>query len=417
MKKTLLLSTLVASYIYAGGDIEPQVCKSNINAPQSITTLADAFAQGKISGQIRAGYIWVDPSATAYPQNYTTAIGGVLKYETAPLYGFSGGVAFYTSHAIMPLSGDRDEGKFNESMASSDKYYDILGEAYLNYKYDNFNIRIGRQLIDTPYADSDDIRMTPNTFEGVLASYEISDFTILGAYLTKWQGPDAEYEFEDLLEDGDGVAMVALTYSKDDLEAGMWYYNADNTADIFYIDASKSFALNDDINTKISVQFANQSEIDNSGIDSMLYGAMIEFGYKGLNLSVAYDKVDVEDNSAYFGGFGGGVGYVNMFEMTAGALATFEDIDAFKYSIGYDFSSLGCEGLSMTFDYGDFEGENNHEAKEYNFTLAYAPSSQWDLEIVYDKIDDVHHNLRETPNATHIDFSLDRVLVRANYNF
>jgi hypothetical protein len=106
-----------------------------------------------------------------------------------------------------------------------------------------------------------------------------------------------------------------------------------------------------------------------------------------------------------------------MFEMTAGALATFEDIDAFKYSIGYDFSSLGCEGLSMTFDYGDFEGENNHEAKEYNFTLAYAPSSQWDLEIVYDNIDDVHHNLLETPNATHIDFSLDRVLVRANYNF
>jgi len=140
---------------------------------------------------------------------------------------------------------------------------------------------------------------------------------------------------------------------------------------------------------------------------------MVEFGYKALTLSVAYDKVDVEDDSSYFGGFGGGVGYVNMFEMTAGALATFEDIDAFKYSIGYDFSSLGCESLSMTFDYGDFDGKNNHEAKEYNFTLAYAPSSQWDLEIVYDNIDDVHHNLGETQN----DFSLDRVLVRANYNF
>jgi predicted dithiol-disulfide oxidoreductase (DUF899 family) len=102
-----------------------------------------------------------------------------------------------------------------------------------------------------------------------------------------------------------------------------------------------------------------------------------------------------------------------MFEMTAGALATNEDIDAYKATIGYDFSYVGFDGLSMSFDYGDFDGENNHEAKEYNFTLAYESNANWDLEIVYDKIDDEYQNLSEDGT----DFSLDRVLVRANYNF
>jgi hypothetical protein len=403
MKKILTLSITTASLIYAGGDIAPQVCHSDIKAPTATaTTLAEAFSLGKVSGQIRAGYIWQDPSANSYLQNYTTAIGGVLRYETAPLYGFSGGVGFYTSHAIMPLSGDRDEGKFNESMASDDKYYDILAEAYLNYQYENLNIRIGRQLIDTPYADSDDIRMTPNTFEGILASYQISDFTLLGAYLSKWQGPDAEYKFEDLLEDGDGVALLAVTYSKDDLEAGIWYYNADNSANIFYIDASKAFQITNDINTKISMQYANQSEIDNSGIDASLYGAMVEFGYHGLSLSVAYDKVDVDSGSSYFGGFGGGVGYVNMYETTAASLAENSSVESYKLAIAYEFNS----DLNIGFEYGNFKNDAKDEIDEYDFIVEYNINDSLSIDVTYAKID-----------ATSKQDSFKSLLVRANYNF
>ena len=390
---------------------------SNIHA-NDVTTLPDAFKEGKVSGQIRLGYIWNDPAADALGNNYATAIGGQLKYETASWNGFSAGLALYTSHAIIWLSGDRSEGKFNDEL-SDDPYYDILAESYINYRYEAFNIRVGRQLIDTPYADSDDIRMTPNTFEGVVANYEVNEnITLLGAYLTKWQGPDATYAFEDLLENGDGVAMAALTYAQDEMEAGIWFYNADNTANILYMDASDTFKLNDNTALTASVQFANQSELDNSGIEGMLYGAMAELHYADLSIGLAYDKVNVDNDSAYFGGFGGGVGYVNMFEMTAGVLASFEDIDAWKLSLGYDFSSLGLNGLSTTFDYGDFKGENDREAKEYNFTLAYAPSDSWNVEAVYDKIDDVYHNLLED-DQTHarLDYSLDRLLVRANFNF
>jgi len=384
---------------------------------ETSVSVADAFKNGTLSGQIRAGYLYVDPEHSTLPNNYTTAVGGQLKYETGAYHGFSLGAAFYTSHALLGLSGDREEGKFNEEMADT-SHYDILAESYLNYRYDNFNLRIGRQRVDTPYADSDDIRMTPNTFEGAVASYRWDDITLMGAWLTKWQGPDAAYAFEDLVEGENGVAMLAATYSKDDLEGGLWYYHADATADIFYGDIADTYRFNDDLSLKGALQAAHQHEIDRSGIEATLLGAMAELAYRGLTLGIAYDKVLVDEDKAYFGGFGGGVGFVNMFEMTAGVISVHQDVEAWKGTVCYDFSQAGIEGLSVEYDYGHFKGDARHEADEHNFILAYAPSKSWDLEMVYDRIDDKHKDLLEDDQThAHLDYSLSRVLVRANYNF
>ena len=99
---------------------------------ETSVSVTDAFKNGTLSGQIRAGYLYVDPDHSTLPNNYTTAVGGELKYETGTYYGLSLGAAFYTSHALLGLSGDRGEGKFNEEMADT-SHYDILAESYLNY--------------------------------------------------------------------------------------------------------------------------------------------------------------------------------------------------------------------------------------------------------------------------------------------
>jgi len=380
-------------------------------------TVSEAFKEGTVGGQIRAGYIYVNPDITSLPHYYTTALGGQLKYETAAYYGLSLGAAFYTSHAVMGLSGDREEGKFNEEMAD-DGHYDLLAEAYINYRRESFNLRIGRQQIDTPYADSDDIRMTPNTFEGIVANYEMGNITFLGAWLTKWQGPDAAYGFEDLIKGEEGVAIMAATYSRDDLEGGLWYYHTDGTADIIYGDIADSFKLSENLSLKGSLQAAHQHEVNHSGIEATLLGAMAELSYKGLTLGLAYDKVLVDEDKAYFGGFGGGVGFINMFEMTAGVLSVHHDGEGWKGSLSYDFSDMGITGLNAEYDYGHFQGDPHHEADEQNFILTYTPSKRWDLEITYDHIDDRHKDLLEDDEThAHLDYSLNRILVRANYNF
>ena len=48
--------------------------------------------------------------------------------------------------------------------------YAFIGQAYLNYKYENTNFKGGRMRLDTPLAGADDARMLPNLFEAVVLS-------------------------------------------------------------------------------------------------------------------------------------------------------------------------------------------------------------------------------------------------------
>ena len=359
----------------------------------STATLADALSNGTVSGQIRAGYIYIDPKFAGDPTLISTAIGGQLKYQSDKLYGLNFGMAFYMSQSIDALTSSSDDGTINDELFGETGHYTLPAEAYVDYKYENFQLRIGRQLIDTPYADSDDIRMTPNTFEALIATYNYEDFTFWGGYLTRWQGPDAgSYAFEDLVGDGDSVTLLATTYADDTIESSLWYYYAEHMAHIFYGDIA-SHSMLGEFKLTGALQVASQSEIDDSGIDASLYGAKAGVEYAGVTLGLAYNRLRVDTTKEYFGGFGGGVGFINMFE------------------------TLGVDGLSITYDYGHFKGDREYEANEHNLILTYAPSQRWDIELIYDFIDDKEKNIAQDSLGSQRDYSLDRVFARLNYNF
>ena len=367
-----------------------------------------------VNAQVRVGYIGYSYDDNR-AENSASALGGKLKVESKEWNGLSLGASFYSSHLIKDLSGNVDSARRNYELTSEENSYTIVSEAYINYKANNFSFKIGRQLIDTPYADSDDIRMTPNTFEGAVATYDKGNFTFIGAYLTRWQGADAEsYEFVDLLDkDARGIDILATTFSNDYLEASLWYYGADKTADVIYADIITTYALSQNIEIKGGLQYANQSEKENSGIDGELFGAMLEVSFSSLTLSGAYNSLNVEANKDYFGGFGGGVGFVNMDEMTAGTFSISQSGEGYKVGVAYDFSQLGVNGLSLSYNYGNFKGDIIHKAHEQNFVLAYAHSSNWDAEIIYTSLEDVNKDFGEDET----DGGFDRVLTRFNYNF
>ena len=131
MKKILKIS-LAASVIL-----------SSVYADESVKTansIKEMFSNGEVSGQIRLGYLDVNTKVTGENDTSATAIGGQLKFETASLNGISLGVAVYTSQAITALSGEQNDGKFNEELTSSEKHYTELAEAYINYGYNGLNI-------------------------------------------------------------------------------------------------------------------------------------------------------------------------------------------------------------------------------------------------------------------------------------
>ncbi|WP_321779557.1 OprD family outer membrane porin [Sulfurimonas sp.] len=387
-------------------------------------SIQEMFSKGTVSGQIRLGYAANKTETAGAKDTSATAIGGQLKFETAAIKGFSLGVAMYTSHAISGLSGDAKDGEFNGELTSDNGQYTEVAESYINFDYEGFNFRGGRQLIDTPLADSDDIRMTPHTFEAYIASYTLKDLglSFIAGSVLNWQGVDSDYAN---VTNGvwaktgeDGTYVGAVTYSNDIIEASAWYYDVTKAASAIYTDVTGTIAINDDIEIVVAAQYLGESEKDNaagapSTIEGSIIGAMVEAGIYGATLSVAYDSVSVKDGNQIFEGFGGGSSYTNIDTMTAGTLHDGTVGDGSSYTIGAAYEIAGVNIFGV---YGDYQadavtGGVKAHVTEINVGLEYEYNEgEADVAFIYVIGED-----KESSAKT--DFDNDRIQLVMNYNF
>jgi len=120
-------------------------------------TLADAFKNGKVSGELRAWYFDKDTeklnSSTA-PTSVvkdTTKSGDILNtalilnYVTDTFYGFNVGATMQANAA--PFVDEEGKEAYKDDMWGSGA---VLSEAYLGYTIGKTNAKIGRQYISTP---------------------------------------------------------------------------------------------------------------------------------------------------------------------------------------------------------------------------------------------------------------------------
>ncbi|MBL0708878.1 MAG: OprD family outer membrane porin [Sulfurimonas sp.] len=393
--------------------------KEESGAAKKANSFKEMFSEGTASGQIRLGYAGNMVETDGDEDQSAAAIGGQLKFETASFVGFSLGAAAYTSNYIPPLSGDQSDGEFNSELTSEAGNYTELAEAYINYSYEGLNLRAGRQLIDTPLADSDDIRMTPHTFEAYIASYTLEDIglTVLGGSVLNWQGVDADYDNvknHGWVETGeDGTNLAAITYAQGPIEAGAWYYDVTKAASAVYVDVVGTIEIGDDAEIVVAAQYLNEGEKDDSTIEGSIMGAMIEAGFYGVTLAAAYDSVSVDDGNQIFEGFGGGSSYTNIDTMTAGTLHDGTVGDGSSYTVGaaYELYDVNIFGV-----YGDYEadaikgGEKAH-VSEINLGVEYAYNDdEANVAFIYVIGED-----KESSDKT--DFDNDRVQLVVNYNF
>lgn len=315
------------------------------------STLSGMFEEGKISGEIRSMYAGYKIEKAGESDIYATAIGGHLKYELAELNGFSAAAAFTLSHDIGFATGDEGV-KQNPELSSSDGEYSVLREAYFNYKSGDFNFRAGRQIIDTPLADSDDIRMIANTFEAYIASYQLSNFSFMAGKLQKWQGYDADLDSGWVRAGEDGTWFGGVTYADDMLEANAWYYNITKLTNAAYFDLTLGYEINSDISISAGVQYLSESEINNSATKADIYGALAELSAYGFTFGAAYNNSRKNENSGSFSGFGGGTLFTSMDTMILNEIIYDRDAEAVVGSMSYEI-----DDLRLTYAYGDFSGD------------------------------------------------------------
>jgi hypothetical protein len=320
-------------------------------------SLADAIEGIAHEGQLRLGA--VQSKDEQGKKSTTLSAGGYVSLSTKPLGGFSLTGTLFTTN---PIFGKKEERMF---LGSDAEGYSIVGEAYLKANLGKTLFKAGRQLLDTPYADSDDIGMIPNTFEGYsLVNQDIADTTVVLAYLDKWAGVDAPTpeKFNEIQNSGDAVFTAGLIYEgveQTTLQA--WHYKLDD-ANFNYVEAGYEA---DTFN--MAFQYTDQDHSNSA------YGLALGGEVDGLALSFAYNKVD----GMVANGFGGGPFFTSAEDHTIAEVA---DQEAMSYGAEYALGSVTLGVNHTNLDKGE---------DETDYLASFAVNDKHSLDLIYsDMYDD-----------------------------
>jgi hypothetical protein len=408
-------------------------------------------SNGEIFGQARSFYVdrtYTFANGSTNNRN-AWAAGGYIGYTTPDFSGFSATAAVYGTYGFeihdRSLADDfRDgigTGRYDPSLQgyNGDNYI-FFGQAYLNYKYENTNIKAGRQRLDTPLAGADDARMLPNLFEAIVVSNtDVENTTLIGAHvfretvgtfanvymphdqtktgsilaLHSGYGLGAELglsgDFVNMgtIALGDetqtgldnstaGVTAIAAVYSGiEGLKLQAWDYIAWDILNAVYLQGDYNFKVNEDVNMFVAGQYINESDIGTylerltgAGISSNYGAAKIGVKYEGLTAYAAYSISGSASGPANLGTI---MPWGGMPAFTQGMVTRhqfFADTDTWKVAATYNFKDLGVN-LKATAYYASFDmGENNSyshgdtwTATEPGFDFIYTPESIKGLQL------------------------------------
>jgi len=357
-------------------------------------------------------------------EKYGTSFGGIFGFDTASLYGLHIRLGAYVSQKIGVMNPQNAIHQNSELFDLDDQSYIYMGESALVYENRYIQLQGGRIRLETPFADSDDIRMSPNSFEGGSAHIEFSDDIHSELYfLTRWAGTDSGDEvsrFKELVPNGYGLSGGSLTYRfSEENEIALWYYNVDKESDILYAEAAGDVRFNELFHMEWGLQGAYIMERDNSNIEGQVLGAMViadfSYVYMGLSYNYAFEK----ENQTITDGFGGGPYYTSLDEQTLGAvsaLAPGDDLGVYRLAVGTNIHIIGKQNLNIEVVHGHFYLEQSSaQAVETDLMLTYKMSERWQLESAYAHVDLKGIDYSVPANREIRDFQ--RLVTRLDYKF
>ena len=132
-------------------------------------SLSDALQQTTFQGMIGAIHFDYANSGHSPKSTHSFAIGGHLIAHTGSFDGFSVGLGGYTAQSLGLYSKNNagDRSHYDSELTGSHYGIQSFRQAYLQYQTPKVEIRFGRQLIQTPYANQDYYTFNPRAFMGV----------------------------------------------------------------------------------------------------------------------------------------------------------------------------------------------------------------------------------------------------------
>jgi len=369
-------------------------------------------------GQLRAGYINFSEDGSSHTSAY--GLAGHFHYNTQRWNGLMVGAEAYT---VLNLENNQKNFNLNSDFFDVDgKSFILLSQAYLDGEWGNTEIKLGRQSLDTPHADSDDLRMIPNYFEAYrVTNRDIDDLTLFAGFINRMAGWENAVDSSEFVNVGktlgvdqktDGIYYASASYEGiKDLSLSLWYYHYDDIANVIYAEAGYSHDLSKNISLVFGLQYDGSQETGDALLgkqDAQTYGISLETSFTDIGVTVlaAYNQ-DNGDTGAMGLSLGGGPFFTSMEDQTLDALGT--SGSAWIIGAGYDLGKLGVENLTFGAAYGSFKADDSslYESREIDAVLEYNFNDKISATAAYASVDFKVHGMED----------YDQFRVIANYNF
>ncbi|WP_457596248.1 OprD family outer membrane porin [Hydrogenimonas sp.] len=406
-----LAAFLAASPLLMGAEtVEHVDVKTVREIIGEVSPLAHAFAQ------FRTGYIHLDDK-NGQPDSSAFALGGHLHLDTKRWFGLALGLEGYA--VINPGFNSEDPDKIDSDFFDHRQNgFATLSQAFLDGRWGETELKIGRQMVDTPHIDSDDIRMMPNYFEAsILTNRDIENLTLQVGYVDKMAGWENGVDAKRFIpvsrvlgaqEARDGVLFASAAYEGfDNLSIQGWVYGFENIADLLYLEAGyEHFGAWG--TATVGVQFdraVDKGAALLGSIDARSWGVSLQLTPKksGWSLLAAYNA---DEGSGAFPSLGGGPFFTSLEILTLDAIAS----GGYAYSagVGYDFSGwLG--NLDGGIVHGRFRADDKarFDSGETDLILRYRFSDRFHATAAYAVVDD----------RSGVGDDFDQFRLIANYDF
>jgi len=268
--------------------------KNTDKQPDSASILY-AFRNGQFNGHFR-NFFMATINKDSLTDYYANAVGGGLRYETAPFKGFQFAMSGYFTFNLFssdltlkdPASNASNRyeiGLFDIENPENKDYFERLEELYLRYSYRNNRITLGKQIIRSPFINPQDGRMRPTEVDAIYAEFKPSQkFTIDGGWIYKIS-PRSTMKWYDV---GESIGVYPQGISPSGKPSA--YRNAITSKGIGLVQAS--YKINNGFAIKVMDQFTEN--VFNTAWAQLDYSRKISTGR--LMASLQYSRQDPVGN-------------------------------------------------------------------------------------------------------------------------
>ena len=353
-----LTLSLAASLLQAQTDIPKQSLKTNgqliYQKQKNADSLRELFSEGNFYGRLRSNtfYFAYDNDDATHDTQLISGLGASLVFKSAQYNGFDTIVGLYGSRAFFNASNDpaayikagKDTFSRFDYANTGSKSMGVIGQANIGYTYSKTKLIIGRQLVETFYTKSNDTKMIPNTFDGlVVDSKNIANTHLKLAYLTKQKLRDhTDAHAVLMVGDANSTSSLKPQWSENDdgaMHKGLTYTalkaaGKPTDAPLIVLDAQ-----NNSINN-LKINFSSYV------VPELLSQVMTELNYKiplkGFSITPGLRYIEQFDNGA--GAVGGASiyqtglsGYKNANSLDSSMIAVrlVTKIKEYKINLGY----------------------------------------------------------------------------------